>query len=135
MEQKDYFMRQIDQLGKALANVLASLLSKGYQGNVLDGMEMIDQTLKDNLNIDMLALSEKDDDSFIKFLLDDLKISPNNLEVLSKTMIVYGDSSKDKIKIYRKALILLRYIQDISVDYSFDRELKIKEIESAIQNS
>jgi len=134
MEQRDYFLRQIDQLGKALANVLASLLSKGYQGNVLDGMEMIDQTLMDNLNLDMLALSEKDDKTFIDFLLNDLRISPNNLEVLSETMIVYGNSSDRKIKIYQKALILLKYIQETSVDYSFDRDTRIKEIELIIKS-
>ncbi len=89
MVQEDYFQRQIDQLGKALAQVLASLLNKEYQGSVSDRMEMIDQTLKDHLNIDMPVLSGMDESNFIDFLLKDLRISPiSGTSSLNTTLII-----------------------------------------------
>ena len=132
MEQKDYFQRQIDQLGKALAQVISQLLKTGYSGDSSQKMDVIDQVLKDSINFDMKLLNERDNDSFIDYLLNDLQISNNNFEYLAETILIYANENSNN-DLYTKALLLFQFVQENSTDYSFEREMKISEIKGKLE--
>lgn len=51
MEQKDYLMRQIDQLGQVLATILGKFLRLKTEGQVLEGLEYARQSMKEEFDI------------------------------------------------------------------------------------
>lgn len=56
MEQRDYLQKQIDQLGRVLGKLLADLIGLKNQGEISEGIEIISQKLKDELDLDLESL-------------------------------------------------------------------------------
>jgi hypothetical protein len=57
MEQRDYLKKQIDQLGQVLAKLFSDLLGLTNSGQINAGLEITDQTLKNELDFDVQTRS------------------------------------------------------------------------------
>ena len=128
MEQRDYFLRQLDQFGKALSQVISKLLGPEYNGNASLRMETVDQVLKGQLNITVNDLLEIPEESFLNKLENELGVSPNSFELLADALLLAENSSRS----INRSLILLREVKERSSEFSLDREQKIDDLEKRL---
>ena len=83
MEQRDYLMRQIEQLGQVLAKMLARLLGIKQKGSPSFGLEELRQTYKNELDIDLEELIHIPENDIIIFL-------KNKLVCASFVNVIFG---------------------------------------------
>ncbi len=140
MEQRDYLQRQIEQLGQILGKILANLLNLKSKGQVIGNIEIIDQTLKSELNFDFDALLALSPDEFIDKLKTEKSFSDENLIMLVEILILIADeySDRDNRKeeskmIYQKCLLIYEYLEKTSTLYSLTRPMEIEQIKTKIQ--
>lgn len=139
MQQEDWLIRQINQLGRVLGKILADLLGLKARGQVGEGIEAAEQELNNelDLNIDVLIWIPKEE--FIKSLKDGKKLSDENLENLAGIFFLIAEELNQKgmvnekmKKLYERSLIIYEYLDNNSSIYSFDRHFKIEKIKKAI---
>jgi len=138
MEKRDYLMRQIEQLGQVLAQMLAWLLGIRQKGGGSLGLEELMQTYKSELDIDLDELIQIPVDELIMFLKNRYKYNDNHLEtmadILHETAENYFKNERMEVgkNLLRKAITILVYLQDSGKDYSMDRMLKIENYNKAL---
>jgi hypothetical protein len=139
VEQEDYIKRQIDQLGRALGKILADLMGLKARGQVNNGIESADQSIKNASGLNLDDLTSIPADRLIGALHDDRRWSVDNFEKLADILLFLaeeansGDLDPDKkIKLSAKALILYEHVDVTSSTYSFDRHLKMEKIKKAV---
>ena len=125
--QEDYFMRHIDAMGKALASLFSKMLSLNGPGRGTPKMEMVRESFKEELSIDLAKLISIVDNDFISYLQNNISLSEKNFERLADIFIELGKESNNP-NIYRKALILLEYASGHSENFDFEREEKIQNL-------
>jgi hypothetical protein len=132
MEHRDYLMRQIEQLGQVLAQMLAWLLGIRKKGGGSLGVEEIMHTYKSKLDIDLEELIQIPEKDLILFLKRKNEHFESHLEIMAdilhETALYYlkYERSEDGKNLLRKAIVILEYLQSSSKDYSIDRMLKIE---------
>jgi hypothetical protein len=139
MEQRDYLMRQIEQLGQVLARMLARLLNikeatpggltieeiKRIYGDELDlTLDLILETHVENL-VDVLTMR-------IKFMDHHLE---NMAEILTETADLYETLGEPETSgdLLGKSIRIYEHMQETSGTYSLERALKISELNSRLQ--
>jgi uncharacterized protein YicC (UPF0701 family) len=138
MEQRDYLMRQIEQLGQVLAQILAWLIGIRQKGGGSLGLEETAKTYKSQLDIDLdelIQIPEKDLITFFKrknkYFEAHLEIVADILHETALNYFKYKRSEEGK-NLSRKAIVILEYLQSSSKDYSIERMLKIKNYKNTI---
>jgi hypothetical protein len=132
MEQRDYLMRQIEQLGQVLAQMLAWLLGIRKKGGGSLELEELERTYKSELDIDIEELIQIPVGDIIPFLKSKKEYFENHFEIMAdilhETALNYfrHKRSQEGKKLLRKAIIILEYLQSSSKNYSMDRLLKIE---------
>jgi hypothetical protein len=139
MQQEDWLIRQINQLGRVLGKILADLLGLKARGQVGAGIEAAEKELKNELDLDIDVLISIPKEEFIKSLQDGKKLSDENLENLAGIFFLiaeeldHKDIAIEKMKkLYERSLIIYEYLDKTSSIYSFDRHFKIERIKKAI---
>lgn len=139
MPQEDFIKRQIDQLGRVLGKILSDLLGLKTQGRINEGIEMVDQTLKKALDLNIDNLSAIPTDKFIETLQSNNKLSNDNIEMLADIIFLLADEAdyrkkvnEKRRKLYEKSLVIYEYLDKTSSTYSFDRHLKMDKIKYAL---
>lgn len=127
MKQDDYFLNQIDILGRILGKIVADLLQLNSPDNVLE-IEAIKEEFQNGLNLDLNELQFVSDEDFLETLLKNPKINLDNLEKLAESFQLI--SIKSDINLNSKALSILKYIESVSNTYSAERLAKIKRLET-----
>ena len=136
MEQKDYFLRYIEQLGKVMA-VLMGLRDKGEAGKML---EVINEAYIDLLKFDSEYLKALSENELLEILIDKKDLVREQLEVaaellLEEANIHYGKNNIKECKsMYKKSLILFIYIHDMDRTFSFERIDKMERIKSILKD-
>jgi hypothetical protein len=69
MEQKDYLLRQAELFGQVLGKLLAKLLNLKNQEQTSSAIEITNQTVSEDLGLDMNALTELDTNDLIRLLI------------------------------------------------------------------
>ncbi len=130
MEQEDYLKRQIDQLGRVLGKALSDLLGLVKKGQAGLGIETTSQTLKTELDLDILELNSMKDEDFINSLISEKKFTSIHLEKIAEILLLMADYKDDKEKksIYLKCLSIYEYLEHTDSTYSLDRQIKIKQL-------
>jgi hypothetical protein len=138
MEKRDYLMVQIEQMGQALASMLAYLL--GLKGTVKGGLsiEEMQQTYKDKLDLPLELMLDTPSNDLVKTLSGRDKYLEPHLDkvadILIETAHLY-DSSGDKVNamnLYRKALVILEHLQADGNAFSMDGMMKITDIKKLL---
>lgn len=135
MKQDDYFLNQIDILGRVLGKVLADIFHLKKQGQVMDGIETISQALKAELDFDLSELLAIPNENWIEILLSSEKIKLEHLEKLAEIMYELGFGLKEKNilemnQYLEKSYLLFEYLNKHSNVYSIERMNKMEKIKS-----
>lgn len=141
LEQRDYIMKQVDQLGRVLARALSNLLGLKSQGDVSSGIEIVNEALKGELYLDIEKLIAIRTDAFIAMLKEERNFSNENLDSLADILLLEADNitteqgKNDKRKmLYEKCLTIHQYLEKSEATYSIDRHLKIERIKKMVIN-
>jgi hypothetical protein len=137
MQQEDWFMKQINLLGRVLGKILADLLGLKARGKVGEGIEAAEQTFISelDLNIDELILIPVQ--RFINTLQEQKNFNDEDLEKLADIFFLiaeeFGQRGKEAEKtkeLFGRSLIIYEYLDKTGSTYSFDRHTKIEKIKN-----
>ncbi|HLU87542.1 MAG TPA: hypothetical protein VKZ44_07275 [Taishania sp.] len=135
MERQDYLKKQIDLLGKILGKILSDLLGLKNSGNINQGLEITNQTLKAELDFDIQDLLDIPTDQWIETLIKQKNISNNNLEKLAEILLLIADNQRDNNKnLYEKCLTIYQYLETTETVYTLDRQWKITHIKNELSS-
>jgi hypothetical protein len=139
MQQEDWFMRQINLLGRVLGKILADLLGLKAQGRVAEGIEAAEQTLISELNLNIDELLSIPTDHFIKTLQEGENFSDDNLDALAEIFFLMaeeldrtGADADKKNKLFERSLTIYEYVDKAGSTYSVERHAKIELIKSLL---
>jgi hypothetical protein len=129
---RDYFKKQIDELGQVLAKLLSDLLKLKKDGNANTGIELTNEVLQKEIAIDLQQLLSIPDDTFIEELKNK-KIADDNLNRLADILLELVENTSEehtqqKKMLYKKSLLLLEHVQKSDSTYSMERHEKIERI-------
>ena len=136
MASRDYLIRQFEEMGFFLASLLRRIL-KMKEENQQEQMssavrEELIQELK--LDIDQVIMLENQD--FLSLVKENFT-SEDQLEKLADILKVLGQDIEHsftvtKVNYLRKSLFLFIYLQEKSTNFSFERRVKILELQEFI---
>jgi hypothetical protein len=127
MKQDDYFLKQIDLLGRVLGKILAELLKLKSKVEVIEMSAFTSQTLKSELDIDLDELVSMTDIAMIQFLQNEKNFNHNHLEKIAEILyLIDFDSDNTKDLILKKSLVILEFLDRTSTTYSPERISKIE---------
>jgi hypothetical protein len=130
MEQRDHLQKQLDLIGKVLGKLMGILIGMKTQDKSNEGMEITQQTLKEELNIDFeewIALPT------VEFheKLQQSKFNEDNLRALADIFSLLADKTlKNELRalLYQKCLSLYQYLEKTETTLSMEQHLKVKRI-------
>ena len=134
MEQRDYLLRQIEQLGQVLAMMLARLLKLKQDPPAGLSLEEIKQVYSNELDLTLDLILQTPKEEIIEILKSRIKFIDHQLEemagIISETADImnssgYIDEAED---LWKKSIYIFEYLQDITGTYSLDRVLKITQL-------
>ena len=134
MRQDDYFLRQIDILGRILGKILTELLKKKSSGEIMDSVEVTAQALKSELDIDLNSLLLVGNENLVEFLKTEKKFGDQHLEKMAELFFILGQDIKNEkaLLFLQKSLTIYEYLNKTSSTYSLDRIHKIDKIKKMI---
>ena len=134
MRQDDYFLRQIDILGRILGKILTDLLKKKGTGEIMDSVEVTAQALKSELDIDLNSLLLVNNENLVEFLKTEKKFGEQHLEKMAELFFILGqDLKNEKVLLFlEKSVTIYEYLNKTSSTYSLDRMHKIDKIKKMI---
>ena len=137
MASRDYLIRQIEEMGIFLAILLRRILKmkeEKQEGQIESAVkEALIQEFK--LDIDRVIVLENQD--FIQ-VAKEYFTSDDQLEKLADILKVLGqDVEKSftltKVNYLQKSLFLYSYLQESSTNFSFERKIKIEELQEILR--
>jgi len=135
MIQRDFLVRQAEELGKVLGQIVAQLL--GLKNNALAGrhIEETRQTLKNEVNLDLDQMLETPPDKFVQVLQENDGMNDANLDGFAALLFHIAECTEDKEKamlFYERSLIIYSYLDQSGQVYSFDRSCFLEQIRKAL---
>lgn len=125
MIRKDYIEKQIDETGKFLQKLLEKLL--GLKEKDIKSAEAASQALKSELNLDLDKLKGIPEPEFIRFLIEEKRLSITNVDLLAEIMFQLYRNTNDT-DVGRKTLILYNYLKDREKTFSFERYYRMEDL-------
>ncbi len=133
MEQQDYLKKQIDQLGKVLAKIFSDLLGLKSNGQINAGLEITNQTLRNEIDFDIQDLLDIPTENFINTLTTEKKLTNDNLDKLAEIFLLIADNKQgDNKKLYEKCLTIYDHLEKSENIYTLDRQWKMNRIKNAL---
>ena len=133
MASRDYLIRQVEEMGIFLAMLLRRVLKmKEEKQQDLISLAVREELLREtNLDLDQLVVLS--DDDFLE-VMGSKFTSDDQLEKLADILRVLGLEIEHAFTISRanyilKSLVLYKFLQEKSTDFSFERRNKILELE------
>ena len=138
MEQRDYLMRQIEQLGQVLARALARILNIKQVPDGGLSIDEIREVFSDELDITLDIILETPKDEVVGILQSRIKFIDHHLdkmaELLAETAELYRNTEEAPIAqdLREKAIVIYEYLQDSSGAYSLDRVMRITRLKELL---
>ena len=139
MQEEDWLIRQINQLGRVLGKILADLIGLKTQGQIGEGIEAAEQTLNNELGLNIDDLTSSPTEQFIKTLQEGKKLSDDNFDKLADIFFLFaeelderGTDNEKMKKLYERSLTIYEYLDKTGSTYSFDRHFKIDKIKNVL---
>jgi hypothetical protein len=138
MKQDDYFLNQIDILGRILGKVLADLLMLKNQGNILDGIEIAQQQLISELDLDLNEIILLSPEKLIPFLNKKFNFKVENLDKIAEILFKIGvkiksENTNNTNNYLTSALTIFNYTNTKSSTFSIEKMNKIEKIKSILK--
>jgi hypothetical protein len=137
MASRDYLIRQIEEMGLFLALLLRRIL-KMKEENQQEQMESaVREALMQELKLDIDQLVVLENEDFLKVIKEHLT-SEDQLEKLADILRVLGTENQQsflptKANYLLKSLFLFVYLQQNSKVFSYERRIKILEINEILR--
>ncbi len=136
MASRDYLIRQIEEMGIFLAILLRRIL-KMKEENQQEQMEsVVHESLTKELKIDIDQLVVLENEEFLQIMKEHFT-SDDQLEKLADILRVLGSEIERSFTLtraayLRKSLFLFSYLQNTSSNFSYERRVKIQELQELI---
>jgi len=137
MASRDYLIRQIEEMGIFLALLLRKIL-KMKEENQLEQMESaVKEALTKELDLDIEQILMLENAEFLEIAKKHFS-SDAQLEKLADILKVLGSEpgtsfTLTRTNYLRKALFLYSNLQESSSDFSFERKIKIEELQEILR--
>ncbi|NOU16223.1 MAG: hypothetical protein HOO91_01510 [Bacteroidales bacterium] len=136
MVYRDYLKKQIDELGRVLGKLLADLISLKTQGKTEQGIEIVNQTLKTELDLDLseiLSLSEEEIIEKLEKMTPDYKLIGVYADIIYEMLDDLNYEKAKKADLLKKILALYEHVEKKSSTFSFENHTKIELIKKELQ--
>jgi len=132
MEQRDYLMRHVEQLGVILGKILSKLLN--IKDNGIEVVDTVNQCFKEELGLDISQLNDIDDDKWLDTLKTEKQFDSESLERLADILLFVAENVdlEEKDRLYKKCSLIYEYLDESEKIYSFDRYLKMERLKEYI---
>ena len=136
MEQKDYFLREIEKIGSVLRAILGRI--RGKEENLAitinNQFEQTNEQLLNDAGFDLKHCLTLEEPAFSEYLSGFVGFNAANLELLADMLLQFGldEDLQNPKRFLEKALLLYDLSERSDRTYSFDRERKIKEIKNLL---
>ncbi len=134
--QRDYFMIQIEQLGKVLGKILADVLGLKSSG-ALEEYDIVKEQLYTDLDLDIDELINRSNSDFIQIisdkLLNNMMLYEKFSDILCETGDFYNVNIEKRKQYYSKSLLLLQEIVSKTQTFSVDLNTKILYLETKLK--
>jgi len=127
MERRDYFKKQIDQLGRVLGKILADFLSLKNAAKAGEAVESVVQSLATKLNLDPAMLADIPRSEVVDKLIRVYGFSNDNLELLANILLTVAEERKHDHswkKLMGHSLTIFQYLEIVDSTYSLERRFK-----------
>jgi hypothetical protein len=141
MQQSDYLLRQIEQLGRVLGKILADLLGLKNQGEAHAPFDFASAAFLNELDMDLPALLALPESEWIPALTALPNWNESHLETFADILLELAeglDSRGERERaetLYPRALLLYRYLDESGAVFSFERHNKMDRILNRSSNS
>ncbi len=138
MEQRDYMMRQIEQLGQALARMLARLLNIKQLPPSGLSIDEIKNVYSDELDLSLDLILQAPKEEIVGILNSGFNFIDQHrekmAEIMGETADLYeqagqGDIARD---LREKCIVIYEHIQENSGSYSLERVMKISALKDLL---
>lgn len=134
LNSNDYIMRQIYQLSRVLAKVIAAVVGLKGAGQAQQVREVTDDALIEQLELDLESLLE-----MIQTLEQKEGMNEENLEQIAELFYVISNTlgedqkpSEKNTELLQRSLDIYTHIEEQGNVYSIDRNHKIQEIKKLL---
>lgn len=136
MPSRDYLIRQIEEMGLFLAILLRRILKMKEENQQEQMQTAVQEALIQELDIDIDQIIMLDNDEFLALIKKHFT-SEDQLEKLADILNVLGQEIEHsftltKASYLRKALLIFSHLQNSSPNFSYERRIKIREIQELI---
>jgi hypothetical protein len=137
MPSRDYLIRQFEEMGYFLASILRRIL-KMKEENQQEQMEsVVREELIQELKLDIEQIVMLENKAFLS-LIQKTFTTDDQLEKLADILKILGQEIRhsftmSKANYIRKSLFLFEYLQDSSANFSYERKVKIEELQEIIR--
>jgi len=135
MQQRDFLMRQIEQMSQALAALIRKLLGLKTENTEEETQQSTNELLKDQLNTSIKELLSIPSEEIYEFIVKEKGLDESNLEVFADVLVLNAKVKSihaDQVKLYKIALEVYQWIDNKSRTFSMERQNKILEIEELL---
>ena len=123
MERRDLIKDQIEQLGRVLGAIVARFLGTKAEGNVAQGVEIANESLRSQLDLDVDLIITLNTPELREYLTQ-RNLNSEHLETLADYFIAWAESAANPEKarrLYQTVLRLYDVISAQSNTYSLER--------------
>lgn len=135
MQQRDYLLRQIEQMSQVLVVLIRKLLGLKSDKVEEQTIQTTDEMLKEHFDISMDELLSISLEDVAEIITQKKGLSISNLELFAEVMVINAKACSDiseQIKLFEIGRELYQWTDDKSSTFSMERQLKMKEIEELI---
>ena len=136
MQQRDFLMRQIEQMAQAFAALIRRLLGMKTENTEKETELATNELLKEQLNTSIKELLSIPIGEISEFIVKEKGLDESNLEVFADLLILNAkvkSNHTDQLKLYKIALEVYQWIDNKSRTFSMERQNKIREIEEFLR--
>jgi hypothetical protein len=135
MVRQDFLLKQVEELGRVLGQILANMLGLSNGALAVRQIEETCQALRNEADLDIEQLLEIPPDKFVQALQENKAMNNANLEHFATILFHIAENTEDKAKaavFYERSLIIYGYLDHSGGIYSFDRSYYMEQIRKAL---
>ncbi len=141
MVERDYYLQQqIDKLTESLNSLIANIAGCNDKSTILNGIELINLGLLENLNIDIEEITNIPLEHFIATITIDNIIDNHNLDLLAdlfyhtaKAYQILHHKEVEK-RLFHRSLVIYKFLVKVEADFPYERHLRIKELNEILSH-
>lgn len=129
MFERDFIMKQINQLPAVLTHILTALVTRKKDQYEEFQFEEINEQLREHFSFDISVLLSLNNDSIIHTLKTEYRLNNELIGQLGDILYEIAELEQNiypEEKLYQKSLVIFQYLEQHDSVFSFDRHQRIK---------